>query len=171
MMGQAILTSFEETHGIGEDQLDKLTYIPLDGEGKIEERVEKLYKVYLSKPEWVADIRRADAIFVASHSQGCIVAVHLLSRLISQGHIRTAYNTEAVVRCERAFGSMPSPGHTWKGSQGAAYFEPAPQLPKVALLAMCGVHLGPFYNAAASTVITPYLWFEHPAARCVLTCL
>jgi hypothetical protein len=33
------------------------------------------------------------------------------------------------------------------------------------LLSMCGVNLGPFYNAAASTVMAPYLWFEHPAAR------
>jgi len=41
MMGQAVLAAFEDAHGIGEDQLDKLTYMPLDGEGSIAERVDK----------------------------------------------------------------------------------------------------------------------------------
>ena len=41
MMGQSVLAAFEEAHGIGEDQLDKLTYIPLDGEGGIRERTDK----------------------------------------------------------------------------------------------------------------------------------
>lgn len=41
MMGQSVLAAFENAHGVGEDQLDKLTYIPLDGEGSIAERVEK----------------------------------------------------------------------------------------------------------------------------------
>lgn len=41
MMGQAVLAAFEDAHGIGEEQLDKLTYMPLDGEGGITERVDK----------------------------------------------------------------------------------------------------------------------------------
>lgn len=41
MMGQAILTSFEECHGVAEDQLEKLTYIPLEGEGTVDDRIEK----------------------------------------------------------------------------------------------------------------------------------
>lgn len=41
MMGQSVLAAFEDAHGIGEDQLDKLTYIPLDGEGGIDERTDK----------------------------------------------------------------------------------------------------------------------------------
>jgi hypothetical protein len=71
-----------------------------------------LYKAYLSNPAWINDLRRADAIFFAAHSQGCIVTTHLISRMIAQGHIRTAYNADAVARCEWAFGPIgvvPSP--------------------------------------------------------------
>jgi hypothetical protein len=89
MMGQAVLSAFEETHGVAEEQLDKLTYIPLDGEGRIGERIEKsastdnhrhgvftfidaplfcrLYNNYLNKPEWIAAVRSADAIFITAH--------------------------------------------------------------------------------------------------------
>ena len=125
----------------------------------------RLYKSYLSNPAWINDLRRADAVFFAAHSQGCIVTTHLVSRLIAQGHIRTAHNADAVARCEWAFGpigvvpetrrrSQPTPG----GSEGGYQ--------KVAMLAMCGVHLGPLYSISTSSVIQPYLqWFENAAAR------
>ena len=58
----------------------------------------RLYKSYLSNPAWINDLRRADAIFFAAHSQGCIVTTHLISRLIAQGHIKTPLNAEAVAR-------------------------------------------------------------------------
>jgi len=124
-----------------------------------------LYKSYLSNPAWINDLRRADAVFFAAHSQGCIVTTHLISRLIAQGHIRTAHNADAVASCEWAFGpigvipetrrrSQPIPG----GSEGGHQ--------KVAMLAMCGVHLGPLYSISTSSVIQPYLqWFENAAAR------
>jgi hypothetical protein len=57
-----------------------------------------LYKSYLSNPAWINDLRRADAVFFAAHSQGCIVTTHLLSRLIAQGHLKTPLNAEAVAR-------------------------------------------------------------------------
>lgn len=41
MMGQAILNQFEADHGIAEEQLEKLTYIPLDGEGTVDTRVNR----------------------------------------------------------------------------------------------------------------------------------
>ncbi|KAJ9119617.1 hypothetical protein QFC22_003326 [Naganishia vaughanmartiniae] len=173
MMGQAVLAQFEADFGVGQEAPEKVTYIPLDGEGTVEVRVEKLYKAYLSRDDWVLDVRRADAIFVAAHSQGTIVAAHLLSRIIAQGHIRTAHNAEAVARCEWAFGpvvrldklkkiqrsSSTSPSSTPKPSETT-------RLPRIGLLAMCGVHQGPFYSTTASTVIQPYLnWFEGGAAR------
>lgn len=40
-MGQAILNQFEADHGIAEEQLEKLTYIPLDGEGTVDTRVNR----------------------------------------------------------------------------------------------------------------------------------
>ncbi|KAJ9094470.1 hypothetical protein QFC21_006009 [Naganishia friedmannii] len=173
MMGQAVLAQFEADFGVGQEAPEKVTYIPLDGEGTVDVRVEKLYKAYLSKDDWVRDVRRADAIFVAAHSQGTIVAAHLLSRLIAQGHIRTAHNADAVARCEWAFGPVV-PVDKAKKSQTSSSTSPSPmqkppetiRLPRIGLLAMCGVHQGPFYSTTASTVIQPYLnWFEGGAAR------
>lgn len=107
MMGQAVKKFFDDK---GIDDI-RLTLIPLEGEGTIEHRVDRfvirrfleianvsLYKSYLSNPAWINDLRRADAIFFAAHSQGCIVTTHLISRLIAQGHIKTPLNAEAVAR-------------------------------------------------------------------------
>ncbi|CAK9782924.1 hypothetical protein CC85DRAFT_329427 [Cutaneotrichosporon oleaginosum] len=167
MMGEAVRKFFKEKD-VDENDI-RLTLIPLEGEGTIEHRVDKLYKQYLSNPAWINDLRRADAILFAAHSQGCIVTTHLISRMIAQGHIRTATNREATARCEWAFGPigiMPNEDSK-KGRQLAARMsgrEGGRQ--KVAMLAMCGVHLGPFYSISTSSVIQPYLqWFENAAAR------
>jgi hypothetical protein len=89
--------------------------------------------------------------------------------MIAQGHIRTPLNREAVGRCEWAFGPIgllppeePRRGRkafiSTTGSEGGYQ--------KVAMLAMCGVHLGPLHSISTSTVIQPYLqWFENAAAR------
>lgn len=85
-MGQAVLAQFEADFGVGQEAPEKVTYIPLDGEGTVQVRVEKsvyyphpamlarcsplssrLFKAYLSRPDWIRDVRRADAIFVAAH--------------------------------------------------------------------------------------------------------
>ena len=166
MMRQAVCKFFKD-HGVDEDKL-RLTIMPLEGEGTIDHRVDKLFKAYLSNPAWINDLRRADAIFLAAHSQGCIVTTHLISRLIAQGHIRSPLNQDARIRCEWAFGPIgvvpdspkkrsPSGSHLL-GSEGGYQ--------KVAMLSMCGVHLGPLYSMSTSNVIQPYLqWFENAAAR------
>ncbi|RXK37481.1 hypothetical protein M231_05202 [Tremella mesenterica] len=168
MMGQAVKQFFDER---GVTDL-RLTLIPLEGEGTIDNRVDKLYKAYLSNPAWINDLRRADAIFFAAHSQGCIVTTHLISRMIAQGHIRTPLNNEAVSRCEWAFGPVgllppEEPkfrSRTGRGRATVSGAEGGHQ--KVALLSMCGVHLGPMYSISTSSVIQPYLqWFENAAAR------
>jgi hypothetical protein len=115
--------------------------------------VSRLLKVYLSKPEWVTDVQRADAIFVAAHSQGCIVAAHLLARMIENGHIHTSKSTD------------PTRSGAQEADNSAEQADQSRKVPRVILSSFCGVHLGPFYNSATSTVITPYLWFEHPSAR------
>lgn len=85
-MGQAVLAQFEADFGVGQEAPEKVTYIPLDGEGTVDVRVEKsvrvvflrewcssaplvfrLFKAYLSRPDWIRDVRRADAVFVAAH--------------------------------------------------------------------------------------------------------
>lgn len=167
MMGEAVKQFFRDKD-IDEHEI-RLTLIPLEGEGVIDDRVDKLYKAYLSNPAWINDLRRADAILFAAHSQGCVVTTHLISRMIAQGHIRTAHNREAVARCEWAFGPIaivPSEDSK-KGRRLAAALGGAEGgRQKVAMLAMCGVHLGPLYSISTSSVIGPYLqWFENAAAR------
>lgn len=41
MMGQAVLAQFEADFGVGQEAPEKVTYIPLDGEGTVEVRVDK----------------------------------------------------------------------------------------------------------------------------------
>ena len=56
--------------------------VALEGEGKIFERLELLWKLLLS---WLDDIRKADFIMIACHSQGVPVAIMLIAKLISFG--------------------------------------------------------------------------------------
>ena len=61
--------------------------IALEGEGKIAERVDMLWKLTL---KWVEKIQKADFILVACHSQGVPVAMMLVAKLIEFGCISTA---------------------------------------------------------------------------------
>lgn len=54
----------------------------LEGEGKIAERVDLLWKLLLN---WIDEIRKADFILVACHSQGVPVAMMLVAKLIDFG--------------------------------------------------------------------------------------
>ncbi|ORY34567.1 hypothetical protein BCR39DRAFT_513405 [Naematelia encephala] len=164
MMGQAVRKFFADK-GMNEADL-RLTLMPLEGEGTIDGRVDRLYKAYLSNPAWINDVRRADAVFFAAHSQGCIVTTHLVSRMIAQGHLRTPLNAEAVSRCEWAFGPIGVvPDEPRRRKQAVPLTGSEGGYQKVAMLAMCGVHLGPLHSIS-TTVIQPYLqWFENAAAR------
>ncbi|EIW74973.1 hypothetical protein CONPUDRAFT_132566 [Coniophora puteana RWD-64-598 SS2] len=94
MMTQA-LELFQAEHGV---RLDKVTSMPLEGEGTIVKRVERLYAALTGNKEWMDDLREADVVFVATHSQGSIVSTHLLDRLIRDGYIRTEGNGDAGAR-------------------------------------------------------------------------
>ena len=61
--------------------------IALEGEGKIAERLEVLWKLLLN---WIEDIRKADFVMIACHSQGVPVAMMLISKLIAFGCVSTA---------------------------------------------------------------------------------
>jgi len=61
--------------------------IALEGEGKIEERVDLLWKLLLN---WIESVRKADFILVACHSQGVPVAIMLVAELISFGCVHGA---------------------------------------------------------------------------------
>ena len=59
----------------------------LDGEGKIADRLDLLWKLLLN---WIEEIRRADFIMIACHSQGVPVAIMLVAKLIHFGCISSA---------------------------------------------------------------------------------
>ncbi|KAF9472217.1 hypothetical protein BDN70DRAFT_887238 [Pholiota conissans] len=85
MMEQA-LRAFEIANDVS---FDKVTKIPLEGDGTIAKRVDKLYANLQANDEWMSDLHDADAVLVATHSQGCVVSTHLLERLVRDGHIVT----------------------------------------------------------------------------------
>lgn len=132
-MGSA-LEEFSKEHQV---QFEKVTLIPLEGEGTIETRVNKLYGNLLSNPEWTKDLYESDVVFFAAHSQGTIVSTHLLDKLLMNGHIQTTTTTTT---------------------------RKTPQ--RVCVLALCGIHLGPLRYLRSSTLVGPYLqYFESLAAR------
>lgn len=66
---------------------EAITVISLQGDGKVADRVDRLFAEVLRRKEWVEDLAAADAIFLSAHSQGAIVATQLLARLIEQGQV------------------------------------------------------------------------------------
>lgn len=70
-----------EQHGNYDCEIEK---VALEGEGFIADRVDTLWKLLLN---WFDQIRRADFILVAAHSQGVPVAVMLVAKLIQFGCI------------------------------------------------------------------------------------
>ncbi|KAI1082334.1 hypothetical protein F5B20DRAFT_533026 [Whalleya microplaca] len=65
-----------ESHGCGDCEIEK---VALEGEGKIADRVDNLWKLLLN---WIEHIRSADLIVLACHSQGVPVGLMLLAKLI-----------------------------------------------------------------------------------------
>ncbi|KAL4785561.1 hypothetical protein BJX76DRAFT_177089 [Aspergillus varians] len=61
--------------------------IALEGEGRITERVDLLWKLLLN---WMEEIRRADFIMIACHSQGVPVGIMLVAKLISFGCVNAS---------------------------------------------------------------------------------
>ncbi|KAI1375940.1 hypothetical protein F4677DRAFT_421357 [Hypoxylon crocopeplum] len=70
-----------DSHDCNDCEIEK---IALEGEGKIAERVDNLWKLLLN---WIEHIRGADLIVLACHSQGVPVGLMLLEKLISLGII------------------------------------------------------------------------------------
>ncbi|CAB5393892.1 unnamed protein product [Rhizophagus irregularis] len=83
MMAKAIL-GYLSQHGISLPS-DAVTCIPLEGEGTISTREALLHKNLLNNKVWCEALSLADAVFVATHSQGTPVSTILLSRLIKEG--------------------------------------------------------------------------------------
>ncbi|KIM37712.1 hypothetical protein M413DRAFT_448237 [Hebeloma cylindrosporum] len=182
-MTEQALLEFEDAHGV---KFDKITKVPLEGDGTIERRVERLYTNLKANPEWMSDLHDADAIIVSTHSQGSIVSTHLLDRLIRDGYIVTLRSDqEGEVssgedqNSERLGMTMPVPLGVGAGvfpssisfscggeEDTTTTKKKKRKVQRVCCLALCGIHLGPLRYLSSSTLVGPYLqYFESTAAR------
>lgn len=83
-LGAEGIRRWAESHGCGDCEIEK---VALEGEGKIQERVDNLWKLMLN---WIDHIRKADLVLIACHSQGVPVSIMLLEKLIDLGIITNA---------------------------------------------------------------------------------
>lgn len=79
----AAIRRWAEKNGV-EVEVEK---IALEGEGKVGDRVETLWKLLSN---WMDHVRSADFVVMAAHSQGVVVGVQLLARLIEEGCVDKA---------------------------------------------------------------------------------
>lgn len=75
------IKKWADANGSSDCEIEK---IALEGDGKIGDRVENLWKLLLN---WADAIRSADLVIIACHSQGVPVSVILLEKLIDLGII------------------------------------------------------------------------------------
>jgi hypothetical protein len=75
----AAIRRWGDLNGCVDCEIEK---VALEGEGKIADRVDNLWKLLLN---WIDHIRKADFVMVACHSQGVPVAVMLVAKLIEFG--------------------------------------------------------------------------------------
>jgi hypothetical protein len=79
----AAIRRWGNKHGYIDCEIEK---VALEGEGKIAERVDNLWKLLLN---WIEHVRKADFIIIACHSQGVPVAIMLVAKLIEFGVVST----------------------------------------------------------------------------------
>jgi hypothetical protein len=79
----AAIRRWGDQHGCVDCEIEK---VALEGEGKIAERVDNLWKLLLN---WIDHIRKADFIMIACHSQGVPVALMLVAKLVEFGVVST----------------------------------------------------------------------------------
>ncbi|KAJ3260664.1 hypothetical protein HK103_000296 [Boothiomyces macroporosus] len=82
-MQQATIKYFRERNGI---QIEDLSLISLNGEGKIEDRVDLLYS---QLNNYMDKIQEADLVLFVAHSQGTPVTALIIERLIENNIINT----------------------------------------------------------------------------------
>lgn len=85
-MASGIKLYFESVHQVTLPD-DAITMVPLEGEGKVEDRVNQLYTKLIDNSKWLEAVSSADVVLWATHSQGTPVSIMLLQRLLERGHI------------------------------------------------------------------------------------
>ncbi|KAJ3184447.1 hypothetical protein HDU85_001752 [Gaertneriomyces sp. JEL0708] len=118
-MATAVRMFFSERYNImlGEDAI---TLMPLEGEGKVERRVEILYRQLVESQQWRKKLWEADMVFFSAHSQGTPVSVMLLSRLIREGLVDVSRQKVCLLAMA---GITHGPYPSLKSSMIVKYFE------------------------------------------------
>ncbi|KAF9108520.1 hypothetical protein BGX29_010990 [Mortierella sp. GBA35] len=83
------LKDYLKIHNV-ELEPEDCTLIPLEGEGKVLNRVDILYKNLVKNEQWKNALHEADLVLVATHSQGTPTSTLLVARLIEEGMLRIA---------------------------------------------------------------------------------
>ncbi|KAF9360414.1 hypothetical protein BGX34_007780 [Mortierella sp. NVP85] len=91
------LKDYLKMHNV-ELESDAVTLIPLEGEGKVLDRVDILYRNLVSNRQWKQALHDADLVLVATHSQGTPTSTLLISRLINEGMLRVQENDPRMQR-------------------------------------------------------------------------
>ena len=91
------LKDYLKMHNV-ELESDAVTLIPLEGEGKVLDRVDILYRNLVSNRQWKQALHDADLVLVATHSQGTPTSTLLISRLINEGMLRVQDNDPRMQR-------------------------------------------------------------------------
>ncbi|KAI7859581.1 hypothetical protein BDC45DRAFT_432026 [Circinella umbellata] len=110
---------FEEKHGLVIPH-HAITSIPLEWEGKVEERVDRLHKLLVYHPGWMDAFISADVILWTTHSQGTPVSAMLIHRLLEEKRINL--HTQSVCMLAMA-GISHGPFPSLKGNLIVKYFE------------------------------------------------
>ncbi|KAI5961139.1 hypothetical protein CANMA_003913 [Candida margitis] len=83
---KAVIRYCVDNNLIDDDQSNvSIQKIALEKEGKIFDRVHFFTEIL---QKWEKELNNADFIFIASHSQGCVVSIILLARLIRMGILK-----------------------------------------------------------------------------------
>lgn len=114
-MAASAVKKYAESRGY-ECEVEK---IALEGEGRIAERVDLLWKLLLN---WMEEIRKADFVLFACHSQGVPVTIMLVAKLIAFGCL----DTVKVGVCAMAgvnLGPFPDYKSRWISGSAGELFE------------------------------------------------
>ncbi|KAI8874911.1 hypothetical protein K501DRAFT_203707 [Backusella circina FSU 941] len=118
-MATAVRLYFEQEHQVTLPA-DAMTLVPLEGEGKVHDRVNHLYNKLLENSVWLEAVSSADVILWATHSQGTPVSVMLLERLLEKGLVHTTRQSLCMLTMA---GISHGPFPSLKGSLIVKYFE------------------------------------------------
>ncbi|KAF9544089.1 hypothetical protein EC957_012384 [Mortierella hygrophila] len=83
------LKDYLKVHNV-ELEPEDCALIPLEGEGKVLNRVEILYQNLVKNEKWKTALHEANLVLVATHSQGTPTSTMLVARLIEEGMLRVA---------------------------------------------------------------------------------